>query len=87
MLHGRVRCRRHAIESALVSPFLLHVSLDSASHGPAWLCTDGGHTCAGRQFTAMLATGLLRDMLSLHDSQSRQNHAIIVLGDSICGHR
>ncbi len=44
------------------------------------------HVC-WTQFPAMLAAGLLRDMLSLYDSQTWQNHAIIALGNDICGHK
>ena len=43
--------------------------------------------CVIPQFSALLDAGLLRDMLSLYNSQTRQYHAIAALGDSVCGHR
>jgi hypothetical protein len=42
---------------------------------------------ASAQFSALLGAGLLRDMLSLYDGDARQFHAIVALGDSVCGHR
>ena len=39
------------------------------------------------QFSALLDAGLLLDMLSLYDRDAQRYHAIIALGDSVCGHR
>lgn len=38
-------------------------------------------------FSALLDAGLLRDMLSLYDGNAQRYHAIVALGDSVCGHR
>ena len=42
---------------------------------------------ASTQFSALLGAGLLRDLLSLYDTDARQFHATVALGDSVCGHR
>ena len=38
------------------------------------------------QFSTLLHTGLLHDMLCLYNSERRQFHTLVTLGANVCGH-
>ena len=38
------------------------------------------------QFSTLLHTGLLHDMLCLYNSQKQQFHTLVTLGANVCGH-
>ena len=38
------------------------------------------------QFSTLLHTGLLHDMLCLYNSQRQQFHTLVTLGPNVCGH-
>ncbi len=43
------------------------------------------HLCVW-QFSTLLQTGLLHDMLCLYNSEQRQFHTLVTLGPNVCGH-
>ena len=43
--------------------------------------------CPCVQFTALLAAGLLRDMVSMYDTGAQQYHLVLALSDSVCRHK
>ncbi len=46
----------------------------------------GLHETVCLQFSTLLQTGLLHDMLCLYNTEQRQFHTLVTLGPNVCGH-